>query len=72
MKAALSGQGEGKWPAISGTGDNAGQGTVDATDKISGEMVGFNTDEKVKTAGLFARTVEEVRCSIYISEGTGV
>ncbi|MFV9839184.1 MAG: hypothetical protein AB8U44_04125 [Aaplasma endosymbiont of Hyalomma asiaticum] len=44
-----------KWPKISYEGSEYNK---DSTEKISGEMAGFNTEEKGITAGLFARTVE--------------
>ena len=71
LKAAMGTDGATKWPKISSDDRGTSPWTVDATDKISGEMAGFTQEEKEKTARLFARTVE-VRYSIYISEGTGV
>ena len=71
LKAAMGTEGAKHWPKISADSRGSTAYKEDSTEHISDEMVGFNTDEKVKTAGLFARTVE-VRCSIYISEGTGV
>ncbi|MFV9838449.1 MAG: hypothetical protein AB8U44_00255 [Aaplasma endosymbiont of Hyalomma asiaticum] len=54
LRASLGTKGADKWPKISGSSEYS----VDSTEKISGEMAGFNTEEKGITAGLFARTVE--------------
>ncbi|MFV9838777.1 MAG: hypothetical protein AB8U44_01995, partial [Aaplasma endosymbiont of Hyalomma asiaticum] len=56
LKSALGGQGAEKWPKISHNSSVAY--SADSTEQISGEMAGFNTEEKGITAGLFARTVE--------------
>ena len=66
LSTAMGVEGVKKWPKMKGAGQNE-----DSTEQISGEMIGLTADEREKTARLFARTVE-VRCSIYISKGTGV
>ena len=85
LKAALGTDGATKWPKISHT---SAAYDKDSTEHISGEMIGLTPDEKVKTAGLFARTVEggevvEIRaisstsvminaCYDMFSEGIGI
>ncbi|MFV9839191.1 MAG: hypothetical protein AB8U44_04165 [Aaplasma endosymbiont of Hyalomma asiaticum] len=46
LKTALGDKGAEKWPKISGVDNHDKSYTVDSTEKISGEMAGFNTEEK--------------------------